>query len=666
MKEVIIKKLALIALFLGVILGLFAAYFYVLNPTKVPVVIDFTGKTAQEVMSWVDKEKLKSNQYKYEYKYSDDIGKDIVIEQNLTEGELYEEQTLIFTISKGSNPSLEIEVPDFVKMTKSEIEEFFKENKFSDYTFEYSVSKTIAKDGFIKINKDTTTLKRDDVIVVTISIGKENIGLDIVMPDFEGASKSTVKTWCSENNITCKFTEEYSNTVKSGLIISQEPVAKTDLKTGGKATFNVSAGAGIELVDLTGKTKSEVETWAKNNNAKVQFIEYYSDSTTKGTVISTTPKSGNITASTVIKVYISLGSVTMENFVGKEEADLKTWLSVVNGSIYDSANHISYKVVTDNTSKKEEGSIISTSPASGKTVKFKTVITVTVAGANYVTVSSKADITINELKSYLEGLKLSLGVKQSEVYSPVEAGKVVRNEYGSVREGTAINYTTSLGPYSPISSDFNGKTSDAASNILKTANNKEAGGWSLGTTETYSDTVTKGLLYDCEINVGNKEVRCKVSLGAKPKSYTIGNDYVGKSKLSFINYLSECGLLGASSEEYSDTVGSGYIISINGGTYTTGDTVKFVVSLGQDPANKKISVNEAKIAVLNAYPKDGLSVDTTKAYISGLLNEWGFTNYSFVEVGNDEPAGTLLEHNLAVGDLAPNASITIKISKGVN
>ena len=191
------------------------------------------------------------------------------------------------------------------------------------------------------------------------------------MPDFSDWAKANIKAWADTNNITVTFKTESSESIASGKVIFQSVKAGETIQTGDKISITLSSGKGIVLKDFSGKKKEDVEAWAKENNAKVEYISYYADSTEKDKIISTTPKSGNITASTTVKVYLSLGSVKTIDFIGKKENDVKKWLDEqINKNIYDKNNYIQLKVLTDNTSDKEAGTIIKTSPAKDETIKL--------------------------------------------------------------------------------------------------------------------------------------------------------------------------------------------------------------------------------------------------------------------------------------------------------
>lgn len=633
------------------------AYYLLSEPAGIKVE-DFKNKQVQDVMSWVDANKLKEEQVEYIYQYDEEIAKDTVISQSMQAEEILKKDGKIsFTVSKGADPDLMVTLPDFTQMTKEEISQFFEQNKFTDVTFEYTTDKKIKKDGFIKINIEGTEARRGDLIIVTISVGETNVGIDITMPDFKDSTRANIKAWGETNNITITFKTESSDTIAEGKVISQSVNAGETIQTGSKVTIVLSAGKGITLTNLAGKTKEEVEAWVKESGAKVDYISYYADGTAEGKVISTTPGSGTVATGTTIKVYMSLGSVKAIDFTGKKEADVKTWVDTINKSIYDKNNYIKYKIVTDNTSDKAAGTILKTSPAKTETIKLAGTLTITVAGTKTVSVESKSNITVDELKKYLEGIGMKLGSKSSEVYSDTIAkDKVVRNDSGSKAAGSTINYTTSKGAFRA-----GAYTSLSACNA--DISQEGVSGWSCVSKEEYSDTIAKGSFIRQDTN--GKTITIVISKGAEPKPVVVNNDYVGKPRAEFDKFLSENKLNGKATESYSDTVASGSIISITTGTYNQGSTVNYVVSKGQDPANKVITVTEGTIAAIKAYPKDPLSIATTKEYINNLLTGLGFTNITFEEVDNDENSGTLIDFNLSAGnDYKASTPITIKISKG--
>lgn len=646
---------------LGIILGivsiftLIIGYFYLTLDSSIIIPDDFTGKNVQEVIQWA-KENQFSEQIEYIYEYDEKIEKDIILSQSLKKEEtLKEKEKFVVTVSKGADPNLTIQLVDFSTMNEDEIKTFFDENQFSDVTFEYVASQEIAKGGFIKANVEKEA-KRSDLIVITISLGNEDINVSITVPDFSEYTKANIQAWAKTNGIQVIFKTKDSNTIKEGNVLSQSIKAGETISTGDSITITLSSGKNaIELPNLADKTKDEVVAWAKENNAKVEYISYHSDKTKKDYVISTTPKSGTVSSSTTIKIYISLGSIQIPDFTNKKEADVKKWIDETNKNIYDKNNYISYKIVEDTTSSNKADTIIKTDPAKDKTLQLAGTLKVTIAKTKEVTVASKTNISVSELEAYLKELDMKLGQKVNEVYSDkVTKGNVVRHDSGKIAITTPINYTLSLGNYNPVAADFNGKTTSTIQSILKTANDKEAGNWKLTTKEVYSNTVEKGKTFDCTINTVNKEIQCSVSksAGVTVKNYVGSNkpcsidscnqddlkikqvyeestkpvgtvirqsiqektvvdknteitltiskvkveNKANTSEKDFEAYLKGLGMsLGTKTSQFSDTVASGNIISNDAGSYTSSKAINYIVSKGSfSPASQYVDLNACK------------------------------------------------------------------------
>ena len=649
------------------LLAVCGTFIFILTRDKPVVLEDFTDKPISEVTSWLEENKVKSDRYAIIYEEDDKIEKDHVVRQNYPEGyKLTKDDKLKIVVSNGSPVHL-IELIDMNGMDEQTIRAYMEEAGFTDWSFNYEVSDTIEKGKFIKINTEEKSVMSDTAIIITLSVGKENVGVDITMPDLtSNYSLDNIKAWAATNNIKLDIKYEYSDDKPKGTVFYQSITQGSMIKTGDNLTIKISNGKGIVLKDLTGISYEEAKKYVADSGIKATFINYHSDVTKKDYVISTTPAASTIAEGQNVNIYISLGSVIVPDLIGKKEADVITFINTENKNIYDKNNYVKYEIKIDNTSDKPEGTIIKTSPAKDEALKFKSTLTVTVAGKKSATVESKKDITVDELKTYLEGLNMKLGTKTREVYSDYAYGKVVRNDEGVMVEGTSVNYVTSLGKYQPDVSKFNGSTEDSIRTAINNANAAEAGGWVFATSESYSDSVSKGSAFNCASNSNTKTINCTISKGAEPKPITINNDdWTGKDVGSLTAFLTEKGLSGASGESYSDVYGAGTIISVTSGTYYKGDTVGYIVSKGQDPANAKIVINDAKVAILNAYPKDGMTYDTTKNYATNLLHQWGFTNIDVQGVTSDEPQGTLINHNLTSGEYKASDHITVTISTGV-
>ena len=637
---------------LAIVTGL-AVLLFINSPINTIELPDFKDKTIQDIMSWKDANDLLDSQVIYSYEYSEEKPKDTVLSQSLDPlTKLKEEDTVTFVISKGLDLDKVIDFPsDMNQLTENQLNTFFEENHFQDVTFEYVTSSTVKKDYFVSINTTETSAKRSDMIIIQISVGTKSVGIEIPMPDFSSYTKKNIESWAETNNIQVNYKSAFSDTVESGNVISQSPEKNTTIKTGDSITITLSSGKAIKVDGLKGKTKTEVEAWAKETGANVEYYSYYADSTEKDKVISTSPSSGSVSENTEIKVYISLGSVKVIDFTGKKEADVKTWIDTINKSIYSKDNYIKYKIVeSDKKTDAKSGTILSTSPKKDETVKLAGTITVTVEPEKSVEVPSFAGKTETEFKKFITDNDLALGTKTEKYSTTIANNSLISNDTGKKEPETKINYTVSIGAYSPSASDFNNKSESEVKTIITTANNKGAG-WTSSFTQEFSDT-TSGKTFGCAVDTNAKKVTCKVSKG---KGVTV-LDYVGtNTKPCSSDSCTVNGLKVTMKSEYSDTVASGNVISqsIAAGTVVAENSaITIVISKG--PADTSVNISsyagkteaEFKTAIESAGMVLGTKTEKYSSSAAGLI----ISN----DTGKKQP-GTKINYVVSLGTYSPSS-----------
>ena len=215
----------------------------------------------------------------------------------------------------------------------------------------------------------------------------------------------------------------------------------------------------------------------------------------------------------------------------------------------------------------------------------------------------------------------------------VEKGKVITHGYGTYEKGEAFNYGLSLGKQSDSSSSQN-IVINANQYVNLTASDFETRMRALkldpyhdSSKDAYSDTVEKGkvIWHGSGTYVENERIRYGLSLG-KNESPTINvPSYAGQAESALTAFLSQNGLVGRKTEQYSDTIASGYIISNDTGNKKAGDTVNYVVSKGAEPVQNITLASFADIRSLYTVAGDANSAgEKVKAYLSNA----GFTNYA--------------------------------------
>lgn len=167
-------------------------------------------------------------------------------------------------------------------------------------TFDFSINEVYEKEVIGKGNKDNSS---------TIT----------TLPSFIGDSKSFVTSWTNARNISVSFTEVkkgdkyYNDKYSDGTVVSQSVPQGTQLDKVRSITFGIivkesssdnqttptsacekgTTNSKCYLPNLIGKTKSEVDTWAKTLPVSVH-IEYSNQTSDSSIVASVTQSSGSL------------------------------------------------------------------------------------------------------------------------------------------------------------------------------------------------------------------------------------------------------------------------------------------------------------------------------------------------------------------------------------
>lgn len=663
-KKLIISAVAVIAIGVLAITVLVPA----LLPTKAPVKVpDFTEFTIEGVNTWMQENKLDETVVFIETEFSDTVEENKLISQSLVvDTEMKKEDQLTLIFSKGIDTEKKIVLPSFDNTwTEEKIVQWFNDNIFSDVTVEYVPNATIAKGYFISSNIEagTTELARNAVVLLSISVGEKSVGIEVKVPDFTNKTRNDVAEWAKVNNISVTYSSKSSDTVEKGKVISQDKKAGETIVTGkDKLTITLSLGKGVQVTSLAGKTKSEIASWISKNNLKVTYISYYNNSVAVNTAISSSPSSGLVTTGSTIKVDLSAGKPSIDPS-NKSLAQFKAHIDTINKNNNSSAN---LKIsVVEQESDKASGTILSIKVNNLTITKETTVdvgssIVVTVAKIKTIAVDNKANITEAELKTYIEGLGLSLGTKSTRYSTTIAKDKVISNDSGSKVSTDKINYIISLGAYSPTIADFNGKTETVVKAAINTANQLGAA-WTTSLSYAYTSTVAKGIAFDCSIT--ETKLTCKISNG----SYITVVDKSGTTEANFLSYISGLGLTATKLPSvYSTTIPSGAVVTNQVGTsFTPGSAITYTLSKGIEPTPTPTPDN---LQTVPSYRLSLLSESSYEASVATVTTAFaGFTNLKFVPIANDDPGkpnGLVESISEDPGALIPtDKEIIIKIIK---
>lgn len=226
------------------LLGLLACIFLYFKLTRVTMP-DFTGKPVTEARAWGVKHSV---DFALEQEFSLDQDVNQVISQAVKPGKSVKKgSTVNLVVSLGADPDEVLALPDFSKMTTAQAEKWIADHKAENLILKREFDETVAADRFIRLD------------------------------------------------------------------ITSSGMTSQDYKRGNKATLYYSRGQeklekNIEIPDFAGKTKVEVESWAKKNDLKVTYTDQANETTPVGNVLSQSLKPGDkISKKDAFEVFISAG-----------------------------------------------------------------------------------------------------------------------------------------------------------------------------------------------------------------------------------------------------------------------------------------------------------------------------------------------------------------------
>ena len=195
-------------------------------------------------------------------------------------------------------------IPDIGDMNIAEAKKVLQEKGLEIETT-YATSKKVEKNVVISQSEKAGTEVKEGSIIHVIVCGATVVAVPKVV---EKNTEEALKI-IENSGLDITQTEEYSNTVSAGVVISQIPGEGEEVKKGTKIAIVVSKGANlVEIPDVTGKKQSDAKKTLESIGMKVSVEEAYSNSIKKGKVISqNVSASKKVKKGTHIKIKISKG-----------------------------------------------------------------------------------------------------------------------------------------------------------------------------------------------------------------------------------------------------------------------------------------------------------------------------------------------------------------------
>ena len=297
---------------------------------------------------------------------------------------------------------------------------------------------------------------------------------------FDGWEQGDVQLWANENGVKLQIEEQYSDSYDEGRVMAQSLPEGAKIKKGDFLKITVSQGhdlsVTLELPDLLGMTKTQVEQWAAENYmTKVRFTTEFSDDVEAGYVIRYEINDDTVVdevrRDTPIYVIVSKGREVAAAEV--TVPDFKT-MALSECFVFANDNGIELIIEERYDDYVPKGSIISQSVKPEEKVKVGESITLVVSKGKKIIVPDFSGYSKERAQSV--AAELGIPVNINERYSSLSEGKFISQslDAGTVyEEGDFLELCYSIGNKIVIGS-FVGQTRDAIEAWANELNNYDA------------------------------------------------------------------------------------------------------------------------------------------------------------------------------------------------
>ena len=475
--------------------------------------------------------------------------------------------------------------------------------------------------------------------------------MNVAVPNVIGMTTGDAKTAITATKLALgTVSEQHHDTIPSGQVIDQEPVAGTRLAQCSKVNLVISSGpAMVSVPDLVGMTQeTALVTIAGVNLTASSIIQQSHDDIPAGRVISQAPPAGVMVSSgSSIELVVSSGprTVTVPDLSGTRKAEAIAALEAVG--------LIPGMVTTQHNEFIPEDYVISQEPLAGTEVHYGTQIALLISsGPASIIVPDVVGMTELAARAAIEAIDLTVGTILQQPHDVVPEGQVITQNPAagaSVSRLTTIHLVVSSGPELIIIPDVVGKTESAARTAI------EAVYLTVGTIiEQHHPTIQIGQVIEQEPVAGTGVIRSTsvhLVLSSGPK-VVIVPDVTGMTKENAQNEIKSAELsVGNIEVQHHSSVPTGQVISqvpVAGTEVYQGSNVALVLSSGP------VMVTVPNVAGMTE-PYARLAIE-----VSGLTVGTLITQYH-----NTVPEGQVISQTPAAGINVPHGSkVSFTLSMG--
>ena len=287
------------------------------------------------------------------------------------------------------------------------------------------------------------------VLVVLVTKGSGTTMLEV--PNFVGEVFKEIDPEKYPNLRLVDSDYTYSNEYEAGKVISQDPVARTQVAEGSTVKLVISNGPQTgQMGDLVNRTEEKAREYLdglKDLHLSVTLEEEFSSDIAAGRVTRTDPEADEIlTVGQTVTLWISKGpqTATLDDLAGQPQTNAEAYLRNLPGM------NLEIRVEKEASEDVEEGKIIRTEPGKGATLTAGQTVTLYVSTGSDVVMTTVPEVLgmdIRTAASMLTGKNLKYDYDLVESDKPKD--EVIEQDQAKgteVPEGTVVKLKVSKGP----------------------------------------------------------------------------------------------------------------------------------------------------------------------------------------------------------------------------
>jgi len=259
----------------------------------------------------------------------------------------------------------------------------------------------------------------------------------VKVPDVTGLSYQQAAATLLKKGLKVKKEEEYSDKVKAGFVISQNPSAAAEVKKGATVYLTVSKGSElVKVPNLIGQSLSQANLTLDRLKLNVRNISRdYSDTIAEDLIILQRPVAGaKVKKGSFVDLVLSKGPrpIKVPDLIGKTVAEAQSILA---------SRGLTMRRKDEFNEQMEAGRILRQDPSAGVSAVRGEAVTVIVSkGPLLIKVRDVVGLTKEEAKAQLEADGLVV-IFKAGISSPTAYGKVVNQSPAAgtdVRKGATV------------------------------------------------------------------------------------------------------------------------------------------------------------------------------------------------------------------------------------